>query len=379
MQKLCFNGGIRRKNKGGIYLTVYSTPFARFLLENGIDRISLVFNGNSFVIRRGKNSKVTMERLNRNQPLCVFSVTKIIPNSLKEKAITLRRQLRVNVLVENFCSEIDIRKHNKSVNSLEPSSRMEPVKENEKIDIGCAITCFRSKNSSFYRFSVRHRILEEIADKKEEIILGREKNGNFTIRKNPKGKKLHLYRYPNGHPLAYLQISQKFLTKKEKEIFKNGRRSISYRAFLSEKEFELDISKFFNAKEERELAYSLLKKGVEISIPKMGERQGDIILKKSGIQIEITNLLPGKASNKNNAHGEGIHINGRLCEGFLRVKKQETPLFVVVFNERWVEQKWVEQLVQQVKPEVIVITTNFKDDWAEDVSRKIVNAANKVL
>jgi hypothetical protein len=111
----------------------------------------------------------------------------------------------------------------------------------------------------------------------------------------------------------------------------------------------------------------------------MGERQGDIILKNSGIQIEITNLLHGKASNKNNAHGEGIHINGRLCEGFLRVKKQETPLFVVVFNEMWLEQKWVEKLVQQVKPEVIVITTNFKDDWAEDVSRKIIEAANKVL
>jgi hypothetical protein len=379
LEKVCFNGGLRSKNKRGISLTVYSTPFARFLLKNNIGKISLFFEEGSFAIRRGNNRKVTIERQNKNQPLCVFSVTKLVPAALKKRLVDSGKQSRVEVRVEGFASKKELRKHNNLINSVLPSKGMRPIKENEKIEVGCSIVCFRTKNSSSYRFSVRHRILEEIANKNEKISLGRDESSNFIIRKSPEGKKFNLYKYPNGRPVTYLQISPEFLTEEEKELFGRGKRSISYRAFLSGKEFRLDISKFFATKEERGLAYALIDKGMEIRIPKMRERQGDIILRNSSAQIEVTNLMPGKGANKNNAHGEGIHINGRLCEGFLRVKKKETPLFFVVFNEKWLEHKWIGNLTRQVKPEVIAITTDFKGRWAEKVSNEIIKHVEKVF
>ncbi|MFH1256683.1 MAG: hypothetical protein V1494_05340 [Candidatus Diapherotrites archaeon] len=258
-----------------------------------------------------------------------------------------------------------------------PENKLKPIPDNEKIDCGCSICCFRSKSASAYRFSVRNRIFEEIANRKEKIALKRDSSGDFIIRKSPKGKRLNLYKNPEGRPLAYISIDSSFLTKKEIEIFKNGKRNISYRAFVSKKELNIDISKFFSTREERELADALVKKGVNIKLPRMRQREGDILLDFCNAQIEITNIMPPNG-NKNSPHSEGMHINGRLCEGFLRVTKKEANLFFVVFNEEWLKNNWVKKLIDQVKPKVISITTDFRNGWAQDVAEKIMLAANKV-
>ncbi|MDD5163716.1 MAG: hypothetical protein PHD95_05935 [Candidatus ainarchaeum sp.] len=379
MNSLCFNGGLIAKHKGSIALTLYSTPFARFLLEKGINKINLKFCNGKFIVGLGEDRNVTVQRQSHNHPLCIFSVTKLIPSELKKNLFFSNKQLKVDVIVEDIVSGEDLRKYNHSLTSILPDPSIKSIPENEKVDVGCLISCSRTKNSFGYTFKVRHKILEEIALKHKKVILGRNTNGNFIIRKNDQGKEFHLYKYASGTPVAYMQISSQFITDSEKKLFKSGKRCISYRAFLSEKDFNLDISRFFTYREERELAYALLKKGAPIKIPRMRLREADIILRENNAQIEVTNVLPREGENKNNPHGEGMHINGRLCEGFLRAVKKEVPIYFVVFNKKWLSLNWVRQLVEQVKPNVVAIGTDFEKGWEDEVSDKIIKTQKSAL
>ena len=125
-------------------------------------------------------------------------------------------------------------------------------------------------------------------------------------------------------------------------------------------------------KDERELAYALLRRNINVRIPEMRKREADIVLKDYGIQIEITHLKPREKENhKNSPHTEGVHINARLCEGYLRVTKNKTPLYFVVFNETWLNYKWVGDLISEVKPQVRCITTDFEAGWEEIVANKV--------
>jgi hypothetical protein len=74
---------------------------------------------------------------------------------------------------------------------------------------------------------------------------------------------------------------------------------------------------------------------------------------------------------KNNAHGEGVHINARLCEGFLRVQKGLVKRFFVVFHRAWSNYNWVNDICNIIKPSVIPIFTEFDSGWAEKVSEEI--------
>ena len=107
--------------------------------------------------------------------------------------------------------------------------------------------------------NIRHRILEEIALKKEKVLICRDKNGNFIIRKNHNGNSFNFYKNPDGHPLAYMQVSPSLIQEKENNLFKSGRRCFSSRAFLSSKEFQLDVSKFFMNKEEKQHCSNLMR------------------------------------------------------------------------------------------------------------------------
>ena len=106
----------------------------------------------------------------------------------------------------------------------------------------------------------------------------------------------------------------------------------------------------------------------------MGKREADIVLKDDNSQIEITNLIPKEAyRSKNNAHGEGSHINARICEGFLRTTKNIIPYYFLIFNKKWEDYQWVNETCEMVKPKVITISTNFEENWADEIAKKIKN------
>ncbi|MCG2720152.1 MAG: hypothetical protein L6266_05530, partial [Nanoarchaeota archaeon] len=243
----------------------------------------------------------------------------------------------------------------------------------EKIKVSCFVSAFKNKSGFNYRFSIRHRILKDIAQRKEKIMVSRNKKGYFLITRDSKGGLFSLYTNPKGHPLTYLQISPTLITKDELNLFRKGRRSISSKAFLSKEEFNLDISKFFINKEEQTLASALINQNFNIQIPEMRKREADIILQDYNIQIEITRLKPRSISNKNNPHGEGAHINARLCEGFLRVTKGIVPYFFVILHKNWLKYQWVNDLINMVKPKVISIATSFENKWEKDVAESIKN------
>jgi hypothetical protein len=364
------NGGLRMK-KGGYILTVYSFPFARYLQEKNIKRMGVKFSESCFEIYPGTEEKIHLERVNKKTPICVIHVGRLLPRGVKDMLIAIKKQKSVKVIVKNFLEKEQLIKYNKRIVYKEPKKQKIYIPKSDLVKVGCFISCFRKNNASSYRFNIRHRILEEIAMKKDKIRIHRD-NDKFYM-----GLEFKLYKNKKGHPLTYLMISPSLLNKTEKELFKK-RRCISFKAFLSKKEFDLDISKYLTNKEERELAYALLRNKINIRIPEMRKREADIVIEDNNSQIEITRIMPRKNdSSKNNAHSEGIHINGRLCEGFVRVTRENINKFFVVFHKEWIQCGWVRELCKRVGPRVIAIPTDFLKNWAEDVANKIkINIKN---
>ncbi len=319
IKKLEVNGGVRRKNNGGIVLTIYSVPFARYLLKSGIKTLNLECHSACFLATFGGQNKISFERVKQDNPLCVIRITKLLPKPFKNEIKNSKKQKRVKVVIAGLVTKKELIGHNKAIAYKEAENIGKAIPENEKIIVGCHVSCFRNKSGFNYRLNIRHRILEEVALKKEKVLVCRDENGNFVIKKNIDGNSFSFYKNPNGYPLAYMQISPSLIKEKENNLFKSGRRCFSSRAFLSSKEFQLDISKFFINKEERQLAYALLNRNTAVRIPEIRKREADIILKDCRIQIELTTISPSIESNKNSPHSGGMHINGRICEGFLIV------------------------------------------------------------
>jgi hypothetical protein len=104
----------------------------------------------------------------------------------------------------------------------------------------------------------------------------------------------------------------------------------------------------------------------------MGKREADILLPDVNSQIEVTKIMPAKLKRqKNNAHGEGVHINARLCEGFLRTQKNLVDKFFLVLYKSWGDYGWVRDICIMIKPSVIPIFTDFDEGWAEKVAKEI--------
>lgn len=363
------NGGLRFK-KGGYILTIYSSPFARYLQEKKIQRMGIKILEDYIEIYPNNEKRIHLERLNEKHPLCIIHVGRLLPKMIKNMLISTKKQRPIKVIIKNFLKKDELTEYNKRIVYTEPKKQKINIPKLEIIKVGCFISCFRKNNARSYRFNIRHRILEEIAIKKEKVKIHRVKDC-FYVLKDKEGSEFKLYKYKDGHPLVYLMISPSLISEAEKEIFKK-RRCISFKAFLSKKDFNLDISKYFANKEERELAYALLKNNIHIRIPEMRKREADIVIQEDNSQIEVTRIIPKLNDiTKNNPHSEGVHINARICEGFLRVKNKKIPHFFVVFSEKWMKYRWVGELCDMVKPKVIAIPTNFLENWAEEVANKI--------
>jgi len=363
------NGGLRTKNKS-IVLTIYSSAFSRYLLKNRIKEIGIKFFDKKVEIFPGSEKRVIFERVKEDHPLCILYVSKLISKKVKEELISTKKQKQIKVIIRKFIDRGELIKYNNRIAYREPKKEKINIPSSELIKVSCHISCYRQNDKMWYRFNVRHRILEEIAVREEKIRIERVGN-KFYILKDKRGIEFKLYKNYKGHPLTYISISPSLLTKKEKEIFRK-KRCISFKAFLSSIDFNLDISRFFINKEERELAYALLKTRVKIRIPEMRKREADILIQENKSQIEITKVMPRiNKKNKNTPHTEGVHITAKLCEGFLRIKKKKVNTFFVVFHEEWMKYKWVRNLCEMVKPKVISIPTNFVGDWAKKVAEKI--------
>lgn len=370
------NGGLREK-KGKFILTIYSSPFARYLLLNGIKKMNLEFNHEEAIISNGESKSITIERKKEGHPLVVTYVSKLLSKDLKDKIRRNKEQLPIRAVIREIVSEGELLEYNNRINRAEPKIYDVNTPKSHLLKVGCFISCFRQNNRRWYRFSIRHRIFEQIFRKGIKVDICRE-GDDFLIKKNSKGNEFHFYKNKEGHPLSYMQISPAFLKDNEKEIFKNGRSAISFKAFLCSKDFGLDISEFFYDKKERELAKDLLNQGVEIRIPEMGKREADILLPEINGQIEVTTIMPANIKkNKNNAHGSGVHINARLCEGFVRVVNNKINKFFVVLHKSWMDQGWVRDTYEMIKPRVILLPTDFEENWSAKVAEKIIMEMKK--
>lgn len=370
-KEISINGGLRAK-KRDLLLTLYSTPLARILMDKKIKYLDVEYTSDQFILRPGTQRSIVIERKRENRPLSLINVGRFIPTDLKLILRSEKKQRRVKIVLKNITTNKELLFYNNGINYTEVDNINLDIPESEKIKVGCYVSCFRNKNGFNYRFAIRHRILEEIAVKKEKVVIARNKKGEFILKRDKRGRTFNLYKDKKGHALSYMQISPSLVTKKEKRLFESGRRCVSSRAYLSRKEFNLDISQFFMTKTERELAYALLKRNINVRIPEMRKREADIVLKDSGIQIELTNLKPREKENtKNSPHTEGVHINARICEGYLRVSKGLVPSYFVVFNKSWLNYKWINDLILIAEPQVNCITTDFEFGWEKHVADKI--------
>lgn len=375
---IIINGGLRIKKSRNFILTIYSTPLARFIIDKKIKQVDAIydFDNKQFILKKGIKKKICIERKKEDHPLCILHVGRIIGRKLPRELKKDNKQRRVKVILKDITNKKELLRYNKLISYIEPNSRLSThLSEADSINLACSISCFKNKNGTFcYRFSARHKILEEIALKKERVILLRDSAGKFIIRKYKFGRIFNFSKTKRGYPIVYMQMSPSLIKKEENKLFEEGKRSFSSRIILSQKEFKIDIYKFFMTREERELAYALLKKNINIRIPQMGKREADIVLKDNGAQIEVTNLMPrNEDRHKNNAHGEGIHINARLGEGFIRVTKKIIPYYFLILNISWKKYKWVQETCKLVEPNVITLYTDFNGNWSENITKKIIS------
>lgn len=370
---LTVNGGLRAKKDRSTILTIYSTPLARFLLKNKINKFNIEFQNNCFMVKRGGAKNISFERQNLGHPITVIRVTKLIPEKLKKKLKAIKKQLPVKIILDGIISENDLHKHNKAINHTEPTKIYDAIPAKIGLKLGCHISCQPLKNGFCYRLTVRHKIAEKIAKNKINIIVNRDKNGNFIIEKHPNGRFFNFYKPKSRGAMAYMQISPSLITETEKELFKAGRRAVSYKAYLNSNEFNIKIGDLFQHETERELAQALIDRKIKIRAPEMRKREADIVIEKPLTQIEITTIKPSKQKQKNNAHGEGIHLNARICEGFVRVKKRLIDKYVIVYKRGWEDYAWFRELKKLAERELLFIPTNFEESWAKKAAFEIIN------
>lgn len=367
------NGAFRWK-KGSCILVLYSAPLCRFLIERNVKSVNFHYISESLCkIRQGITHKIFFERKGKT-PIAVIFVGKSLPSTLKRELKETKKNKPVKVIIEGI-NENQLVKYNKSIKYVVPENLDYKINPSDAIFLSCHIRCTKGKHSLNYQLIMKNRIAEEIAVKKDKVAILREPSGTFVIRKWKEGRIFNLYKNQRGHPLVYMPIPPFLIRESEKKIFLRGRTTISSKIKISQQEFDLDISRFFLVKEERELALSLIARNVKIEIPMMHKREADIILPEFNSQIEITTIMPvkNKASSKNGAHGEGVHLNARICEGFLRVSKGIVKYFFVIFHKDWLKQKWVKELLKLTKPYVVCIPTDFGKRWHEDVAKDILS------
>ena len=183
------NGGIRLK-QGKLILIVYSSAFARFLIEHKIDRLNLFFEKDYLRIFPGTDKKVTIERKSTS-PLCTMAITRLAPLTLIKELELMGRQKQVIIRIENLISQEDMENYNNRINHLEPTFNFVKNDKNNLLKVGCNIAHTKYKRS-YYRFNIRNRIFEKIVKDKYKVGLCREGN-EFYIFPDPQGIELKIW------------------------------------------------------------------------------------------------------------------------------------------------------------------------------------------
>ncbi len=373
MTEITLNGGLRlKKGNKDVTLTIYSTPFARIMQSKESHLLDVQYMGGKFFLQPGFTRKISIER-KTTSPLCVTRVARLIPQQLRKELSSTEKQKKVQVVLKNLVTLKDLESQSKFYNYPHVDDFNFNLIREDTTRVAGSISCFRHKKGLTFRFSIRHRIIGDIAKSKVKILIGRNHKGDFILRKDERGIPFCFYSGKGRSPFAYITISPELIRPSEYKLFSQGKRSIPTKVYLSRNEFGIDISKYFIVKEEQELASGLLQLGFNIRIPQMGKREADIVLRKSKTPIEITRIKPRRKSrsNTNSPHTDGIFINARICEGFLKVSKKIVPLYIVVFREEWLDFKWVRDLIATTLPEVFCLTTNFNKGGEEQIAREI--------
>ncbi|MCX6767561.1 MAG: hypothetical protein NTY90_02405 [Candidatus Micrarchaeota archaeon] len=137
---------------------------------------------------------------------------------------------------------------------------------------------------------------------------------------------------------------------------------------------DLKISQIdsYTVSEEKELAASLMSKGIRIGLKDIRER-GDIILTDYPAAIEIHNSLPNEFSSSKHSIKAG-QVRLRLLEGYYLVKSERFDSYFVVINRNWMKINHIGELVSELRnARVFTILTGFDNGWSNGASDEILN------
>ena len=152
------NGAIKRKGNT-FMLTIYSSPFARYLISSGIKEVNLEFCQNKIFLSEGNMKNLIFERVKEDHPLTLLYIGKLIPEKLRGKVIENKKQLPIKINAVGFISEDELIKYNRGITRAEPKKYTLTTSKNQLLKIGCFISIYIQNRKKNYKIKIIKHIL----------------------------------------------------------------------------------------------------------------------------------------------------------------------------------------------------------------------------
>jgi len=226
-------------------------------------------------------------------------------------------------------------------------------------------------NSKMSKLLLNKKIRAKLVKRGDFFYLYRDNKGNL-ITPRPTSQNLFM------SIKKIILLDKKFLNKKSK--------TIRIKLKLNPDEWGLvDLDRFLESEEEKELAGKLILLGYNISPityndeNKLDKGCADLLLdlKNKRIPIEITTTTPSNRNIKrgiNSPHGhQWVKISGRIFPLFLYSLNNKTPCFFIM-HKKWKKYKHVKYFIDKLRKfDCFVMLSDFSKNWSKDIANKIHN------
>ena len=224
-------------------------------------------------------------------------------------------------------------------------------------------------NSKMSKLLLNKKIRAKLVKIGDSFYLHKDDKGNLIT---PRPKSQNLF------------MSIKKILPLEKNLLKKKSKTIRVKLELNPEEWGLiELDRFLESKEEKELAKRLILLGYKVSPitcndeNKLDKGCADLLveLEDKKIPIEITITSPSSRDIKrgiNSPHGhQWVKVSGRILPLFLYCLNNKTPCFFIM-NKKWKKYKHVRYFTNKLeKFNCFVLLSNFSKDWAKDIANKI--------
>lgn len=224
-------------------------------------------------------------------------------------------------------------------------------------------------NSKMSKLLLNKKIRAKLVKMGDSFYLHKDNGGNL-ITPRPQSQNLFM------SIKKIVSLDENLLNKKSK--------TIKIKLKLNPEEWGLiESDRFLASREEKELAEKLMLSGYKVSPityndeDKLNKGCADLLvdLENKKIPIEITTTSPSNKDIKrgiNSPHGhQWVKVSGRMFPLLLyNLENNEHSFFVM--DSRWKNYKHVNYFVNKLKNfNCFIIFTNFLEDWADEISKKI--------